>query len=116
MRASERSSANSSASAPILRLPTSRPKIDLSSFGRAGITLRVVEAKLVVGPVAPVSIYDDKTLRAGDAVMTAKGVRVFLGSHRMPYTEDDFAALSDAEGVPKPVEKALLIIDKAPRT
>lgn len=80
------------------------------------VAARRLEVKVAVGPVAPVSIYEDKTLRAGDAVMTAKGVRVFMGGHGTPYAESDFAALTDADGLPKQVAKALLIIDKAPRT
>jgi hypothetical protein len=79
------------------------------------IAARRADTKVAVGPVAPVSIYDDRTLRPGDAVMTAKGVRVFLGGHQAPYTEADFTALSDTEGLPKQVEKELVVIDKAPR-
>jgi hypothetical protein len=82
---------------------------------RRHLVTRRPQAKVAVGPMAPVSIYDDTTLRPGDAVMTAKGVRVFLGGHSAPYTEEDFTALSDAEGLPKQVQKALVVIDKAPR-
>ena len=80
------------------------------------VVSRRPEAKIAVGPTGPVSIYEDRTLRAGDAVMTTSGVRVFLGGHGAPYTQADFAALTDADGLPKQVEKALLVIDKAPRS
>jgi hypothetical protein len=99
---------------PAYSLPEDRPIIVRPR--RRHVVAHRPEAKIVVGPVAPVSIYDDRTLKAGDAVMTAKGVRVFLGGHGAPYTEADFVALADAEGVPKQVEKALLVIDRAPRT
>ncbi len=44
----------------------------------------------------PVTIYNDRTLRRGDAVMTAQGLRVFRGSGRFPYHPSDFVALADA--------------------
>lgn len=70
--------------------------------------------QVAVGPQAPVTIYDDQTLRPGDAVMTAKGLRVFVGDRGTTHSETDFVALSDAEGLPKQVQKELLVIDKAP--
>ncbi|MCW6511048.1 hypothetical protein [Lichenifustis flavocetrariae] len=94
-------------------IPEDRPLIVRPHRSRA-ITRRP-QAKVAVGPVAPVSIYQDTTLRAGDAVMTSKGIRVFLGGHSAPYTEADFAALPDAEGLPRQIGKALAAIDKAPR-
>lgn len=74
-----------------------------------------IVAKIAVGPVAPVSIFEDRTLKPGDAVMTKTGLRIFVGGHRAPYTDADFAALDDASGLSKQTQKALLIIDKAPR-
>jgi hypothetical protein len=99
-----------SVSAPSFDEPVSRPLV-VRRHRRPAVH---VEAK--VGPVGPVSIYDDRTLRAGDAVMTAKGLRVFVGGHGAPYTDADFVAVSEADGLPRQVEKALLVIDKAPRS
>lgn len=99
--------------APSYDLPEDRPIIVRPR--RSRVVARRPEAKIAVGPVAPVSIYEDRTLKRGDAVMTKTGVRVFVGGHGAPYTEADFAALPDAEGLPKQVQKALLVIDKAPR-
>ena len=73
---------------------------------------RVAVAK---GPTVPVSIYDDRTLRPGDAVMTAKGLRIFVGSRSMPHSEADFVALAAADGLPRQVQKSLLLIDREPR-
>jgi hypothetical protein len=98
--------------APVYDEPVSRPLI-VRPHRRPQ---RAAAAKIVVGPVAPVSIYNDRTLKVGDAVMTAKGLRVFVGGHGAPYTDADFLAVSDVDGLPKQVQKALLIIDKAPRT
>lgn len=99
--------------APAYDVPEDRPIIVRPR--RTHAVSRRPQVKIAVGPVAPVSIYEDRTLKAGDAVMTKTGVRVFLGGHGAPYTEADFSALSDAEGLPKQVQKALLVIDKAPR-
>ena len=44
----------------------------------------------------PVSIYNDRTLRRGDLVMTAQGLRVFKGSSHFPYRAADFVPLSEA--------------------
>jgi hypothetical protein len=44
----------------------------------------------------PVSIYNDRTLRRGDSVMTAQGLRVFRGSSRFPYRPSDFVSLAEA--------------------
>lgn len=50
----------------------------------------------------------DKTLRRGDIVATAGGLRVFLGSERFPYRVRDFAPISAARHVAqRPVLEAL---------
>lgn len=51
---------------------------------------------------------NDKTLRRGDIVATAGGLRVFLGSERFPYRSRDFAPISAARHVAqRPVLEAL---------
>ncbi|MBV8850546.1 MAG: hypothetical protein JOZ16_13290 [Methylobacteriaceae bacterium] len=44
----------------------------------------------------PVTIYNDRTLRRGDSVMTAQGLRVFRGAGHFPYHPADFVALAQA--------------------
>jgi hypothetical protein len=44
----------------------------------------------------PVSIYSDRTLRRGDSVMTAQGLRVFRGTSHFPYRASDFVSLAEA--------------------
>lgn len=64
-------------------------------------------------PSRPVSLLADETLRPGDAVMTAQGIRIFKAAHRIPYTGRDFRPLAFAGQVPH--RRALLAIDRAIR-
>ena len=68
-------------------------------------------------PTKPVkvSIYEDTTLRRGDAVMTIKGMRIFAGSRSWPYSERDFVTVSDAGRLDKGLQKTLLALDSLPR-
>ena len=64
----------------------------------------------------PDVILHDATLREGDSVMTAKGVRVFQGGSACPHKESDFLALADARDISKSKRGALLAIEKAVKT
>ena len=70
---------------------------------------RIDEAKHLVAPIA-VDVMDDETLRDGDAVMTAEGLRIFIGSERPHHTQDDFASVSDAEALSRRKRTALLAV------
>lgn len=72
--------------------------------------------KIAKGPTAPVSIYEDTTLRRGDAVMTANGIRIFQGSRTLPYRDTDFVAIADSTNVSRDVAKALNAVDRLPRS
>lgn len=76
---------------------------------------KVMRQTKVEKPVGQVSIYQDKTLRRGDAVMTAKGIRIFAGSSSWPYREDDFVAISAAGRMDKSYQKVLLDLDRLPQ-
>ena len=54
---------------------------------------------------------DDESLRNGDVVMTAEGLRVFTGSAGSHHDEEDFVKISDTEGLSKTERSALLFID-----
>lgn len=54
----------------------------------------------------------DDTLRAGDIVMTEKGVHIFHGARRFPYREADFLPLAKAHGLPKSLSSFLSLIDR----
>jgi hypothetical protein len=64
----------------------------------------------------PDAILHDATLREGDSVMTAQGVRVFQGGSACPHKESDFLALADARDIPKAKRGALVAIEKAVKT
>ena len=64
----------------------------------------------------PDVILHDATLREGDSVMTAKGVRVFQGGSACPHKESDFLALADARDIPRSKRGALQAIEKAVKT
>ncbi len=66
--------------------------------------------KLVFAP-KDMSPFDDHTLQRGDAVMTAKGLRIFQGARRYPFTVADFRSLLTARGVSH--RNDLLAIDRA---
>ncbi len=71
----------------------------------------------VPGKTGPVSIYEDPTLRTGDAVMTKAGMRVFSGarySPDRPYGDDDFVAVSASKSVTPGLKKTLIELNKLP--
>ena len=83
------------------------------------VRLRKAATKIAFtqSPTKPgkVSIYEDRTLRRGDAVMTAEGVRVFIGSSSWPYAAGDFVALTTAKNLNKDTVKVLAEVDRLPR-
>jgi len=65
------------------------------------VHLRITRPKAIAHADMPnttgaVSIYRDHTLRRGDSVMTAQGLRVFKGSSHFPYRGSDFVSLAEA--------------------
>ena len=76
-------------------------------------------ARLARVPVrtGPVSIYEDPTLRNGDAVMTKDGMRVFAGgrfSPDHPYGDTDFVAVSASKAVAPALKKTAVDLGKLP--
>jgi hypothetical protein len=59
------------------------------------------------------SLLRDFTLRRGDAVMTAEGMRVFHGGVRYPYTRKDFVALAKSQDLRKGDRASLRAIERA---
>ncbi len=65
----------------------------------------------------PVSIFEDPTLRNGDAVMTKDGMRVFAGgrfSPDRPFDTTDFVAVSAAKSVSPNIKKTVIELNKLP--
>ena len=63
---------------------------------------------------AVVSIYEDRTLRRGDAVMTFAGLRVFAGSRTFPYRPEDFSSLRASRDIKGQLRRALIELDQTP--
>ena len=61
------------------------------------------------------ALLKDKTLVAGDIVVTEKGVYVFAGARKFPYRESDFVPLSKARGLPRQVATYLAGINRLAR-
>jgi hypothetical protein len=59
------------------------------------------------------SLLRDFTLRRGDAVMTARGIRVFHGSQHYPYRRDDFVGLTRSRDVRNANRTAMKAIERA---
>ncbi len=75
---------------------------------------RLAVAALPVKP-AKVAILEDPTLRRGDAVMTAEGLRIFVGSNASPHRRNDFVALANSGGdISKTTEKILVNLNRRP--
>ncbi len=67
----------------------------------------------------PVSIFEDRTLRDGDAVMTKDGMKVFAGgrfSADHPYEETDFIAVSESKAVGPNLKKTVIELNKLPHS
>ena len=108
------------APAPVAAQPYD--EMPYASRGRSRpLTVRLHPAKprlvFVDKPAKPeaVSIFEDRTLKRGDAVMTATGVRVFAGSSSWPYSPKDFVALGDSKQISRDTSKVLAQLDKLPR-
>src|SRR5437660_1899822 len=86
---------------PLMRPPMYGPRVASPRAVRKPVVhLRVVRPKAIaqtdIPQKGPVSIYNDRTLRRGDSVMTAQGLRVFKGSSHFPYRASDFVLLAEA--------------------
>lgn len=75
---------------------------------------RLVVAQAPTKP-GKVSIFEDRTLKRGDAVMMADGIRVFAGSASWPYTKADFIDLASAKDLNKDISKVLAEVNSLPR-
>jgi hypothetical protein len=57
------------------------------------------------------NIMEDDSLRRGDAVMTAAGIRIFVGDSGDRHDPEDFRRLSEVRGLSKKERKALAALD-----
>lgn len=61
------------------------------------------------------TIYEDFTLRRGDAVMTPRGVAIFHGGSHYPYDARDFRSLAETRDVPERTRRMLAVLERANR-
>ncbi|MBG0811476.1 DUF2865 domain-containing protein [Methylosinus sp. H3A] len=61
------------------------------------------------------AIYLDPTLRRGDAVMTTRGVEIFHGASRYPYSKNDFRPLARSPDLDEPIRRRLAALERASR-
>ena len=62
------------------------------------------------------ALFHDETLRPGDSVMMAEGVRVFQGgSSRCPHEQSEFLTLAEVHDLPKAKRGVLIAIERATR-
>ena len=104
------------APAPEAPQPSLRPLTVRRSKPKAAPAARARFARLPV-KTGPVSIYEDRTLRGGDAVMTKDGVKVFGGaafSPEKPYSDADFVAISASKSINPALRKTVTDLNKLP--
>jgi hypothetical protein len=62
------------------------------------------------------ALLHDATLRSGDSVVTAQGVRVFHGPSECPHKLDEFLPLAAVNDLPKAKRDELVAAERAMRT
>ena len=69
------------------------------------------------GPSKPpvVPILADATLKRGDAVVTAQGVRIFVGPASATHTPADFVSVDEAKHISKDAASMFAALDRLPR-
>jgi hypothetical protein len=66
-------------------------------------------------PIDSSAVLNDPTLRPGDTVVTAKGVRVFKGG-AYPFKSSDFMSLAETRDLPTEKRGALAAIERVLQT
>lgn len=91
----------------------SQPKKKKFAHRPKDLVARVHPGRDGRGRQAPtnVSLMDDESLRNGDVVMTSDGLRIFTGSAGARHSDDDFAKISETEGLSAARRSALVFID-----
>ena len=94
-----------------------RPRVSVARL-RPASEVQVVFPKPIVLPMPPrpalVTIYQDRTLRDGDAVMMADGIHVFHGADRWPYRPSDFVRLNFVAALDWHLRQTLGALDRNP--
>jgi hypothetical protein len=107
-----------------LRMVDATPAKGGDSYAKLLVSLGKPESQETCSCQAPAldplspgsSVFDDRTLRHGDAIVTPTGVRIFQAGGRYPYRARDFLPLEAARGLPLDTRRALLAVDRSLRT
>lgn len=91
----------------------SRLTAALQRRGGTGLPCSCRASQPATGPMKP--IYEDFTLRPGDAVMTPNGVAIFRGGSRYPYDARDFHSLAESRDLPQRTRRMLAGLERASR-
>ena len=89
------------AATPGGRVPLVRTvSLDIAPLAEQKIAAQTLALKTAAAAARPDDVYlQDRTLRRGDIVATAAGLRVFLGAAHFPYKAHDFASVTSARRV-----------------
>lgn len=71
---------------------------------------KTIEAKASLPPRV-IDLMDDESLRNGDGVMTQEGLRIFVGAEGSHHGAEDFAKVSETEGLTRSAKTAYLAVD-----
>ncbi|WP_237477762.1 hypothetical protein [Lichenibacterium dinghuense] len=103
----------------VLAVRRARPRVAVAR-ARPAAEPQVVFPAVIVLPKPPrpalVSIYQDRTLRDGDAVMMADGIHVFHGFGEWPHRPRDFVRLTFAAALDWHLRQTLDVLDRNPPT
>ena len=109
-------------------MPAGSENIDQAAAARGGELYGQLMAKIRASDAKPAAcgchstsaidsnaVLNDPTLRPGDTVVTAKGVRVFKGG-AYPFKSSDFMSLAETRDLPTEKRGALAAIDRVLQT
>jgi hypothetical protein len=111
-------------------MPASSENIDDAAEARGGELYSQLMARIKASDAKPAScgchstagnpidsnaVLNDQTLRPGDTVVTAQGVRVFKGG-AYPFKSSDFMSLAETRNLPIEKRGALAAIDRVVKT
>ncbi len=95
-----------------------RPKAPALARRRPSVEPRSASPRLVLLPTptrpALVSLYQDRTLRTGDAVMLADGIHVFRGQNGAAHRPEDFVRLAKVATFDWRLRRTLDDLDSTP--
>jgi|GEM_PF-7024172 len=88
-----------------------------AKFSQAELNPRANACHPVIDRIAALrNYYHDRTLRRGDLVVTAKGIRVFRGARQFPYSDGDFVSASRSRDLPSSQLYLLAAMERAMKT